>query len=86
MGNTTCEAIAGGHTMFDFLRGCEEYKSKWARLARQNFTLRVFSRRPASTAVRLGFRAAKATRRVVKELKNATKRNVPVPARSERSD
>ena len=86
MGNTIREAIAGGHIIFDFLRGCEEYKSKWARQERRNLTLRVFSHQPASVAVRLGFRAAKTLRRVAKALKNAIDRNVPAPAaRAERA-
>jgi len=86
IGNTIREAIAGGHTIFDFLRGSEEYKAKWARPARRNLTLRVFGRRPASTAIRLGFRAAKTMRRVAKALKNGPLRNKPIPAPAERAD
>jgi CelD/BcsL family acetyltransferase involved in cellulose biosynthesis len=69
MGNTIREAIAAGHTIFDFLRGCEDYKSKWARLERLNLTLRVFHDHPAGVAVRLAFRAAQTMRRAAKALK-----------------
>ena len=55
------------------------------RQSYQNFKVRMFSHRPASADVRLEFRATKAVRRVVKERKKATKRNVPVPARLERA-
>jgi CelD/BcsL family acetyltransferase involved in cellulose biosynthesis len=69
MGNTIREAITSGHTTFDFLRGSEEYKSKWARLERRDFALRVFSHSPAGMAVRIGLRAAKTIRRAAKALK-----------------
>jgi len=74
MGNAIREAIASGHTMFDFLRGCESYKSRWAHLTRQNWTFRVFSHRPAGVTLRLAFQAAEAMHRAAKVLKKACER------------
>jgi CelD/BcsL family acetyltransferase involved in cellulose biosynthesis len=80
------ETIASGHTFFDFLRGASDYKLKWAPVTCQNFTFRLFSRRPASIAVRLAFRAANAARPVVKALTRTILRYTPARASVERAD
>ena len=55
IGNAIEQAIATGHSTFDFLRGDESYKSGWANCARENTTLRFFDQRPASVAARWSF-------------------------------
>jgi CelD/BcsL family acetyltransferase involved in cellulose biosynthesis len=52
MGNAIEQTIAAGHTTFDFLRGDEPYKTRWADRSRENITLQFFDRRPASIAAR----------------------------------
>jgi CelD/BcsL family acetyltransferase involved in cellulose biosynthesis len=56
IGNAIEQSIATGHVTFDFLRGDESYKTRWADCAHENTTLRFFSRRPASTAARCSLR------------------------------
>jgi CelD/BcsL family acetyltransferase involved in cellulose biosynthesis len=48
MGWTIAEAIRNGHKEFDFLRGDEPYKFRWANSSRQTLTVRLFDRRPKS--------------------------------------
>jgi CelD/BcsL family acetyltransferase involved in cellulose biosynthesis len=80
------DTIAGGHTFFDFLRGADEYKLKWAPVTRQNFTFRLFSHRPASTTTRFAFRAVNTARPVLKSLKGKILRRVTSRTRAESSE
>ena len=49
-GKTIAGAIELGLTTFDFLRGAEPYKARWADRTRDDVTLGFFDRRPASVA------------------------------------
>jgi CelD/BcsL family acetyltransferase involved in cellulose biosynthesis len=48
LGNVIREVIATGHRSFDFLRGGEAYKTKWARESRHTITIHCFDSRPGS--------------------------------------
>ena len=47
MGNVIRESIESGHTGFDFLRGGESYKSKWADKSRYTVNVHGFDTSPA---------------------------------------
>jgi len=69
IGNTIAHTIAMGLTTFDFLRGAEPYKARWADRTRDNVTLCFFDRRPANVAVHWKLRisgALHATTRAVR--------------------
>jgi CelD/BcsL family acetyltransferase involved in cellulose biosynthesis len=61
MGWTIAEAIRNRHKEFDFLRGDEPYKFRWANSSRQTLTVRLFDRRPKS-------RLALATTRIAEQM------------------
>ncbi len=63
IGTTIQEAIRTGHRDFDFLRGDEPYKARWAGQSRRTVRALLFDRRPASLAAWAMFRAASAVRR-----------------------
>jgi CelD/BcsL family acetyltransferase involved in cellulose biosynthesis len=62
LGRAIEHAIMSGQTEFDFLRGDEPYKSRWASQKRQLTSLRFFDMRPKSLAVFAGFQAIYALR------------------------
>jgi CelD/BcsL family acetyltransferase involved in cellulose biosynthesis len=66
IGNAIERTIGAGHATFDFLRGDESYKTRWADGARENTTLRFFDQRPASVAARWSLRISAAMRGAVR--------------------
>jgi len=60
IGKAIENAIAGGHTTFDFLRGGEPYKAQWAQQSRQTVSWRLFDHRYASLAAQLEMRVSRA--------------------------
>jgi len=69
IGNAIEQAIAAGHTTFDFLRGDESYKTQWTGQSRSTVTLRFFDRRPASVMARVGLKASATVRAAARRVR-----------------
>ena len=69
IGNAIELIIGTGHATFDFLRGDESYKTRWADRAHESVTLRFFDQRPVSVAARWSLRISAAVRGVVRSVR-----------------
>jgi CelD/BcsL family acetyltransferase involved in cellulose biosynthesis len=63
LGEVITACIESGHREFDFLRGDEAYKYRWATGTRTLYTERIFSRSPGGLAARVFFAALEWLRR-----------------------
>jgi len=63
------QAIKGGHHEFDFLRGGEHYKTKWARHSRVTVSIYFFDRRFKSQLALLRFHAGRELRSLSRGLR-----------------
>jgi CelD/BcsL family acetyltransferase involved in cellulose biosynthesis len=81
MGKVIEQTIAAGHTTFDFLRGDEPYKTRWADRSRENTTVQFFDdRRMASIAAKWSLRFSAAVRTAARSARARLRAQPAAPA------